>query len=384
MRMNIILVDDERLALAKLENMLKAIGGCDVIGTFRSAEQALEQIGGLQPDVVFLDIHMPGMNGLQAIEKLREVVPDTEIVLITAHGEYALKAFGLDVLDYVVKPVGSERLAHTVQRLRKRITARPAASQPPEAEAAQLHCLGMLRMRKADGQLSAPSWRSAKIKELFAYLFHQRFKRVSISALLELLWPELDEQRGRMNLHTGIYQLRRVIKDAVGESCIAIRYSNSGYMMETSGLMIDALEWEQRLERLPPASMEHIGAHRQLFESYGGAYFGEDRYAWAETERGRLHTLWAQHAERLAGLYDGHGLTSEAISVYSRMQQLDPVLERSYIGMMNLYARLNDRNAFEAQYSRAVQVLREEAGASPGPELAACYQRWKHADPALS
>ncbi|MDF2716703.1 MAG: DNA-binding response regulator [Paenibacillus sp.] len=380
--MKVILVDDERLALMKLEKMLLELGDCEVIGTFRSAEQAMEQIGSLQPDVVFLDIHMPGMNGLQAIEAMRAIVPEMEIVLATAHEEYALKAFGLDVLDYVMKPIGRERLRHTVQKLQKRITSRPAA-EPPQTSA-QVHCLGSLRIQGPNGQPQVLSWRTAKIKELFSYLLHQRNKRVSMDSLMELLWPELDEEKGRMNLHTCIYQLRRILKETIGEPYVTIRYSSSGYIMDTKQVWIDAVEWERRLHRLPPMSEHQLMSHHKQFDLYDGVYFGEERYSWAEIERQRLHVLWSQHAERLAQFYCEQGMETEAISVYYRMQQLDPLLEQSYIGLMNLYAGMKDMDAFEAQYNLAVKVIREEAGAAPGPEITACYRRWKYADSAIS
>ncbi|TMV52142.1 response regulator [Paenibacillus mesophilus] len=381
--MKVIVVDDERLALMKLTKMLQGMEDCEVVGCFLSAEQAVEQIGLLKPDVVFLDIHMPGLNGLQAIERMRAIVPDLEVVLVTGHGEYALTAFGLDVLDYVLKPVGAERLKSTVQRLRRRIVSGPANS-PPQQETAFIRCLGMLQFQKADGQPAALRWRTAKIKELFAYMLHRRNNRVSMDSLLELLWPELDEQKGRMNLHTGIYQLRRILKEFVDEPLISIRYANSGYTLETKQVRIDAEEWERQLRELPPVSLKQLAGHQQLFDQYRGTYFGEDRYSWAELERQRLKALWMQHAERLGQFYGDHGMNTQAISVYNRMQQLDPLLEHSYIGLMNVFALLKDMDSVEAQFNLAVRVLNEEAGAGPGPEITACYRRLKDMDTAIS
>lgn len=381
--MKVIVVDDERLALMKLTKMLQDEEDCEVIGCFLSAEHAIEQIGLLEPDVVFLDIHMPGLNGLQAIEHMRAIVPDTEVVLVTGHEEYALKAFGLDVLDYVLKPVGKERLRSTVQRLRRRIASRPEA-WPRQQEEAFINCLGALQLQKLDGQPAALRWRTAKIKELFAYMLHRRNNRVSMDSLLELLWPELDEQKGRMNLHTGIYQLRRILKEFVDEPFISIRYANSGYVLETKRVRIDAEEWERQLRDLPPVSSKQLANYQKQFDQYRGAYFGEDRYSWAELERQRLKTLWAQHAERLGQFYGEHGMDTEAISVYYRMQQLEPLLEHSYIGLMNVYARLKDMDSVDAQFNLAVRVMKEEAGAGPGPEITACYRRVKHMDTAIS
>lgn len=379
--MRVILVDDERLALASLNSMLQNIDNCAVIGMFRNAEEAIARLGELRPDVVFLDIHMPGMNGLEAIESIRAIVPDIEIVLVTAHAEYALNAFGLDVLDYVLKPLSRERLHNTVQRLKRRLSPeQPALFGGDPDCCARVHCLGMLRLQRPFNEPIVLNWRTAKIKELFSYLLHRRFKRVSMDILLELLWPELDEQRGRMNLHTGIYQLRRILKQNLGEPFLTIRYSNSGYILEGKQLRIDAAEWEQELRTLPPLSQHTASVHRKAFDRYEGPYFGDERYSWAEQERLRLHALWAEQADLLAQFYMETGKESEAISVYYRIQQLDPLLPLSYTGLMALYARSKDAHAFEAQYAGAVKTYSEEAGGAPPPYVTDCYQLWRKAE----
>lgn len=376
--MKVILVDDERLALLRLEKMLEEIGDCEVAGTFLNPIQALEHIGTLQPEVVFLDIHMPGMHGLEAIEHIRDIVPDAEIVLVSAHEEYALKAFGLDVLDYVLKPINKSRLTSTIQRLRKRLSSKP---EPSAQQEAIFCCMGMMQMWKPDGMPETIKWRTSKNQELFAYLLHQRNKRVSMDTLLELLWPELDEQKGKINMHTSIYQLRRIIKDSFNHTSVSIRYLNSGYLLETGQLLIDCVEWEQQLRQLPQLSLTQVVLHQQLFNQYRGDYFGEENYSWAESERSRIRTLWEQHAQQLGQFYSEHEMYSEAISVYYRMQQIDPLLETSYIALMNLFARLNDAESVNVQYNLAVNTMHEAAGTSPGPNIIACYNSLMPAEP---
>lgn len=116
--MKVILVDDELLALKKLEKLLSEFEDLEVIGSYQSATHALREIEQLRPDVVFLDINMPEINGLQVARVIRERAPLTSIVFATAYNSYLQEASELDALDYIMKPIQKECLVNTLQRLR--------------------------------------------------------------------------------------------------------------------------------------------------------------------------------------------------------------------------------------------------------------------------
>ncbi len=112
--MKAIIVDDERLARQELKNLLEAHKEIEIVAECNNAESAKEKITELNPDIVFLDIQMPGKTGLQLVEEL-SVLPD--IVFVTAYDEHAIKAFELNAYDYLLKPVMPERLAETIKKL---------------------------------------------------------------------------------------------------------------------------------------------------------------------------------------------------------------------------------------------------------------------------
>ena len=129
-----ILVDDEQLAREELTYLLKEFPDIEVLATARNGLEALKLIEDLEPDVVFLDVQMPGLDGLGVIEKLRERnVPLPHFILATAYDQYALEAFRWEALDYLLKPIEKERLALTVDRARKAVTekAKTAQAEPP-------------------------------------------------------------------------------------------------------------------------------------------------------------------------------------------------------------------------------------------------------------
>ncbi|MCC3376311.1 response regulator [Cohnella sp. REN36] len=377
--MRAILVDDEYLALTWLQRLLRERGDCEVIGSYLNAEEAIEEVGRSQPDIVFMDILMPGMNGMQATARIREISPETEVIFTTGHNEYALTAFGLEVLDYIMKPVTQDRLEKTMRMLQRRMTPateRPIATERPVV----IHCMGALQVRQTPEQMPIRmKFRTAKIKELFAYLLHHRSRSISKDMLLELLWPDLDEQKGLVNLHTSIHRLRGILNEYAGENKLSIRYVQNGYLLEGKEIRTDTEEWESQLSQLPPLAPASMAGHRNAVDLYEGAYFGEDNYVWAEAERRRLQALWLQHARQLAQYYAGQGMDEEALAVHHRIQQFEPLLEDNSLSLMRIYDRLGDAGSVESQYNQLVAALRQEAGIEPGREIEDWYWQWKEA-----
>lgn len=133
-----ILVDDEELAREELAYQLRDFPDIDVIATASNGLEALKLIEDLEPDLVFMDVQMPGLDGLGVIRKLRESdAPMPYFVMATAHDQYAVEAFRWEALDYLLKPVEKDRLALALDRARKGIAERAKAiPEPPPAKPA--------------------------------------------------------------------------------------------------------------------------------------------------------------------------------------------------------------------------------------------------------
>ncbi|MBS1652733.1 MAG: response regulator transcription factor [Bacteroidetes bacterium] len=112
--MKAVIVDDERLARQELKNMLAQFKEVEIIAECADATDAKEKINALKPDVVFCDIQMPGKTGLELAEEVSGMV---DFVFVTAYDEHAMRAFELNVIDYLLKPVNPERLTETIKKL---------------------------------------------------------------------------------------------------------------------------------------------------------------------------------------------------------------------------------------------------------------------------
>lgn len=123
-----LIVDDEKLARRGLEIRLADIDGIEVCGQARNGREALAAVRDMAPDLVFLDVQMPGMDGFDVLQSLSaSAMP--EIVFVTAYDEFALKAFEANALDYLLKPINDERLREAVARAQARLDEKCADAQ---------------------------------------------------------------------------------------------------------------------------------------------------------------------------------------------------------------------------------------------------------------
>ena len=130
-----VIADDELLARNELAFLLKNFPEIEVIGMAANGIEAVEMIENLEPDLVFLDVQMPGLDGLGVIQRLRDKdIPLPHFVLATAFDQYAIDAFRLEALDYLLKPIEKDRLAETISRARRIVQDREKTA-PLEAAA---------------------------------------------------------------------------------------------------------------------------------------------------------------------------------------------------------------------------------------------------------
>jgi DNA-binding LytR/AlgR family response regulator len=129
-RLRILLVDDEPLAVERLVMLCAALPLIEIVGTAGDGLEALRLAAETEPDLVFLDIEMPRMDGIAAARALQAIRPAPAVVLITAYDNFAVEAFDLDIADYLLKPVSPDRLERAVARA---VSARARVAMAAEA-----------------------------------------------------------------------------------------------------------------------------------------------------------------------------------------------------------------------------------------------------------
>ncbi len=128
--MRTIIVDDERLARNELKRLLENFPKIEILAEASNADEALELIDEHQPDLIFLDIQMPGKNGFELLSEIEGKTP--EVIFTTAFDEYAIKAFDYNAFDYLLKPIDQDRLGEAVKRLEEEFSSAQHQAAMPE------------------------------------------------------------------------------------------------------------------------------------------------------------------------------------------------------------------------------------------------------------
>ena len=133
--LRVLVVDDEEPAVRRLERLLKAASDADCVGAVCNADQALEACRKLRPDLVLMDVEMPGIDGVEAARRLQARPHPPAVVFVTAFERYAVDAFDLQAVDYLVKPVRAERLDQALERV---ASAKSSDSRQPATLSARI------------------------------------------------------------------------------------------------------------------------------------------------------------------------------------------------------------------------------------------------------
>jgi DNA-binding LytR/AlgR family response regulator len=233
MNIRALIADDERLMREQLRARLAEVWPeLELVGEARNGVEAVEMTSQLRPDLVFLDIRMPGMNGVDAARQIGQLPTDDawhgcEIVFITAYDQYAIEAFEQGVIDYVLKPAERDRLQLTVERIRKRLAPRDStgsAAEPSPVALQQL--LSNLATRLDPGASRHLKWIQATVgqtiqmipvEDVLFFISDEKYTRVQtaqIEALIRKPIKELIEELD-MNLFWQIHRSTLVNTQAI-------------------------------------------------------------------------------------------------------------------------------------------------------------------------
>lgn len=374
--LRVILVDDEALSIKRLKSLLISceIQPLYIVGEFTNPLEALSNIAELQPDIVFLDIKMPALNGLELAEKIQAIKPEVEIVFLTAYDRYAIDAFNVHAIDYMLKPVRKERLHKTMARLQLIYSNRRVSKN----NSTLLQLFGGLKVVLANGQVQPMKWRTAKAKEVFIYMLLNQQKTILRDTLLEMFWEGIDMNKAVNQLYTTISTIRQTLKKYnLLDIYISSPTFDAGYQLQLGNVFIDVNEWLKQLKALPILSIDTCNQHEQVVNGYKEHLLNDCDYIWIESEREHLKQLWIEHTLQLSRFYTDEGKYESAITVVKKLQNLNPDDESYYFMLMKLYDAIDAPKSVERQYMLLKQMLEEQLAAEPDKEITNWYKQWE-------
>ena len=205
MPMRVLIVDDEPPARERLRRLLSGIEGVELIGEAEGGVQAVEMIEGEKPDLVLLDIQMPGLDGFGVIEALEDPPP---VIFVTAYDEYAIRAFEVNALDYLLKPFSRERLEKAIRRAQEALTEEQGLGVSPVERFATR--LGPL--------LESLAAQGCYLTRLAVRDYESR--RIRVLDVSEIDWIEVEEEQVMAHAGDRVYPIRRTLAWQYGAAII--------------------------------------------------------------------------------------------------------------------------------------------------------------------
>lgn len=369
-----ILVDDEPLALDYLERQIKKVSNIIVIRKFTHLNIDKESTLLEEVDVVFLDIEMPGINGLKLAEQLLEINSLLSIVFVTAFKDYAVEAFELYALDYILKPVQLDRLQKTLDRAEDKLKNHQINNQPLSVNhKLQINVCRELTFQFTEDKIEIVHWRTTKAQELFLYLLHHFGKTIRKSELIEILWADFDQNKAYPQLYNAIYHVRKTLYKLSNH--FKIKSVPDGYILLAQNISIDTVKWEDRIVSAPPISMGTVDDYETSMDLYTGSYLQEYDYLWVEPERYRLEQLWTKVAYQLANFYYEQEDLKNAEIWFYKICTVRPEEENAHFSLMKLYAILGYSKLIDHQYFQLKNALKE-LSIQVSPNIKKWYDLW--------
>lgn len=217
--MKILAIDDEKLAVEMLENALKEVCPSDEVFTFRKPKELLDFAKDNACDIAFLDIKMRGMTGIELSKKLKDLMPNINIIFVTGYDDYTSDAMHLHASGYIYKPVTSEKIKYELNDLRY-----PIKHQNSDA-ILRVNCFGNFDVFTIDGAIVQFS--RSKAKELFAYLVSINGASSTIKEIYSVLFEDMPyERKNKMYLQKIISSLMSNLREVNAEKVIVKSYNS--------------------------------------------------------------------------------------------------------------------------------------------------------------
>ncbi len=339
-----------------LQRLLYHIDDVDIIGSHVHPYKALEEIRILSPHVVFLDIQLQEITGIELAKQIHQMDPFIHIIFVTEYSTHAISAFEEGAIDYILKPVSEARLLKSIERV-KRIQMASTSSLMKTKYDAKLcvKMLGNFEVYGIDGVKL--KWRTAKEKELFAFLVLRGTAGVSPDILLEVLWPEENPSKAKVYLHTCVSYIRKKLRPY--QCSNALTYSNKKYYLDRTEMKIDYWEWMEYAMVPRLGEMLFPPIQEKMSMALHGTLLQDCDYIWAEQDREQMNRLMMEFYIRSALNALENGEKDGAMHLLQSVIFKDRYNEEAYRLLMKIYVEEGRHDAVMRVYIQLEQALNE-------------------------
>jgi len=350
----------ETISFAELEKT----GQVKVLETFIEPYKALDNIPNIKPDVVFLDIAMPEMNGLELASRLIEQDDELMVIFVTGYNQYALEAFKVNALDYILKPVNPNRIQKCISRL---IKLKGSSNENKyEESTTRIDCFDDFEV---NGNKGLVKWATRKVEEMLAYFIVNRDSNIDGWLLGETLWPEEEPEKVKTNLHSTLYRLRKTIKEDGLPIDVSSNKSGKGiYRCSLGQLSCDLVEFEEATVKNITFNKSSIDQYEKACALYRGDLFSKKSYVWCESKKEWLQRCYLNMLKQMALFYVDEGLYQNAIDKLLTATAKAPFDEEIQKSLLKVYGAQKNRALLIRCYEEFKIRLFAEMGVEPQAE----------------
>ncbi|MDD9269542.1 response regulator [Paenibacillus sp. GCM10023248] len=354
-----IIVDDEELSVKRMKKILSENGDIEICQTFLNPLEAYEFVKANTIHIAFLDISMPEINGMKLSSLLLQLDESIDVVFVTGYDNYAVQAFDMSALDYLLKPVTTERLSKTLDKIRKK--HRGAAS----GSSIEVLLFNGLKIYRRDQNKEPLKLRSPKTEELFTFLVCKG--TVSREEIIDTLWSDLEPEKAWKNLNSTLYYIRKAISEnKMGNFIIA---GKNEIRIEESGIYCDLYEFERLLRQIRVSSENSADLLEQAETLYTGPFLKGKAYEWASEKTRRLEQNYIELLEAAARFHMKRNEPQRSLHYFCEILKLDLIREDINHEVIRLYAAMGRKNEAFRQYRKLEEMLLQELGTKPDPRI---------------
>lgn len=275
----VAIIDDEQLAVDNLVFFLKQFPDLEVVGAVTEVEDLFKCLKENEVQLIFMDIEMPELNGLELAARVIEEYKEVEIIFATAYNQYAVQAFDLNAIDYILKPLSLSRIEKTVNKILKRI---PRIKE----NRVFIKCLGGFDILINNKIIP---FKLSKAKEILAYLVQNNGKSMGWMTIADDVWPDsLDDKKLMNNFHVASFSLRTFLSE--NNIVDIFDYSRNVYRVDTTKFTCDYLELIEVYREFKKT--KEIKVHPEHFKT--GEYLEDLPYIWAMQTAEKVEDMIAE------------------------------------------------------------------------------------------
>lgn len=306
---NVFLVGNDSISNELLERLLIQDPIIHNIYQFNDPILAYDRFKILNPDIVFLDIELPVINGIELAKKLFEINTTIKIVFISHYDYYAVEAFELSALDYILKPVRLERLKKTIQRISKL-----EEDIVGDKKKLTITTFGKLQVYN---NIKHISWQGGKVEELFAFLISNYGKSIHKDVIIDTLWDDYHYKRAIGNMHTAVYRARKSLNE-LGNYC-AIEYNSNNYRLSMNNVNFDLMNF-YNATRVTEIKKENWLIILKGLEVYTNPFLEENGYIWAYPKQVLFEREYLSTLHKISDYLHKEKMCLEAITILEKLK----------------------------------------------------------------